>query len=968
MAKSLFLNKRKLDLTEDPITRKIQIGDISQVGERKSSFSYTIKAKKTSNNVEIFDMLGVSGNTSRKPFEKITADYVVDSVYLVLNGSAIIRETSEDFQINIIDGVRGLGELLGEKKISDLPFDDLSHVLTSQNYIDSYSNTDGFIYGIANYGRGVSSSLKVERQAPSIYTHTIFRRIFESNGLSLQGDFFTQNEKFISEVVTPSRGYTVEFGNLESSPKGSLSSNNVNGYDSSNDYIEIEEKFNLTGTVLDGVSVVGGDLLVEESGVHRLDINYNSYLYSGTYGNISVRINGSSRSYINLAYGSSSSGEKSISFVAEAGDVVSFYLNIYSDFEGYEEGYFDVSYNASFDLEVYLQEGGQLIQASDYIGEMNQIDFIKDVVNRYGLVLHPVQNTVNFRFKQLETVLNDREGAEDWTSKLSGIGSEKYVSGYAKSNKASYQYPEEIVVPNNDGEMLIDNENASSEGTLFSSSFEIPVTSSSLSGEKTYLLPIWGEESQATAEQITSLVYTEQNNNFELLIDGTLNPSIPNLVRKFEGIDRDSKSYKFSGSVQDSGTAAVCFYTAADVFISRTYSGYGTLNEFEKASIYIPVDCGIIRVMGTAAVPPELFETEEVEYTTAENEETALKVMRIKRVNRSITARLFNEVDGVSFTGEVPFLTLESMSMSFFLINNYKAFQSLINNYKKVDLYFNLSVIDIFNLDFFKLKFLKQTGRYYYVNSVKDTTGKIASVEAIEIAEFLKNEPITALTGYSRSISRLNETNISSASLLTGYVDPEFDEPLKLKFISGFNSDILLKQDGVEITSETEILIEDLNISVEGIVGGFDPYSASFEYMVSDKGSLSYGSIVASLDIEVIKIINQPPVAAAGSDRTETMYPEEEFFEDFYLYLNGSDSYDNTGSIVSYLWEMTDKPFNSDAAIEVQNTSSAYANVKMTNADFDNVGTYTFRLTVTDELGLTDTDEINITVESDDPI
>lgn len=968
MAVSLFLNKVYIPLGSKPVTRKIQIGDVSQVGERKSSYSYTISIKKTAKVIEVFDMLGVAGNTSRKPFEKISADYVVDSVYLVQNGSAIIRESSEDYQINVIDGVVGLGELLGDKKLSDLPFDDLSHILTSQNYINSYLNTEGFIYGIANYGRGVSSSLKVERQAPSIYTHTIFRRIFESNGLSLQGDFFANNEKFISEVVTPSRGYTVEFGSTESTPKGSFVSGGIYGNEHSNDYIEIEEKFNMSGTGLDGLSVVDGNIIIQGSGVHRMDVDFSSSLSSETYGSIIVKINGSSRSYIYLPNAYGSSGEKSISFIAEAGDVVSFWLQIYSDYEGYDEGFFDVSYNVSFDLEFYLQEGGQLIQASDYIGEMNQIDFIKDIVNRYGLVLHPVQNTSNFRFKQLENVLNDRAGSEDWTSKLSGIGSEKYVSGYAKINKASYQYPEAIVVPNNDGEMLIDNENASSESTLFSSSFEIPVKSSSLSGEETFLLPIWGEESQTTAEQITSLNSVQSLSGYRLKSDGSVEVAAGWSVKKFDGIDRDNINYKFSGSVQDSGTAGVCFYTAADVFISRTFSGYGTLNNFDKASIYIPVDCGIIRVMGSDLVLPKLYQYEDVEYTTAKNEETPLKVMRIKRINRQITARLFNEVDGVSFTGEVPFLSLESMSMKFFLINNYKAFKSLIDNYKKIDLYFNLSVVDIFNLDFFKLKFLKQTGRYYYLNSVKDTTGKIASVEAIEIAEFLKNEPISALSGYSRGVSRLVQTNISSDQLLTGYVDPEFDEPLKLKFINGFNSDIVLKNNGVLIDSETEILIEDLNITVEGLVGGFDPYSNSWEYAVQDSGSLSYGSVVASLDIEVVKIINQPPVANAGSDRTETMYPDEEFFEEFDLYLNGSLSYDNTGSIVSYIWEMIDKPFNSDAVLNTQNTSSAYADVTMTNADLDNVGSYVFKLTVTDELGLTDTDEINITVEADDPI
>ncbi len=41
--------------------------------------------------------------------------------------------------------------------------------------------------------------------------------------------------------------------------------------------------------------------------------------------------------------------------------------------------------------------------------------------------------------------------------------------------------------------------------------------------------------------------------------------------------------------------------------------------------------------------------------------------------------------------------------------------------------------MDIYNLDFFKLKFFKQLGKYFYLNSVRNTTGQISSAELIEI-------------------------------------------------------------------------------------------------------------------------------------------------------------------------------------------------------------------------------------------
>lgn len=420
MAESLFLNKKKIDLYNKPITRKIQIGEVSQVTERRSSYSYTIKIPKTSNNKSIFDMLGTQGNTSRKPFEQIVADYVVDSVYLVLNGSAIIRETSSDYQVNVIDGVRSLADLLKGKKLIDLPLEDLNHVLSTQEYVDSFSNDEGFIYGVANYGRGASSTIKVEEQAPSIYTHTLFRRIFESNGLSLQGEFFTTNEKYLNEVVTPARGYSVEFAQLTSTPKGTADSNALSYYEYSNEYFTHEEKFNMSDNGLVGASISGGNIVFSVAGTYRIDLDITANLYE-TYASLIFKINGSSKSFVYLEKGSNIKTKK-ITFSVEAGDVVSFYISASSSFDYYEyqdefNNGFRINYTASFDLSLYLQEGGQVIKASDYIGEMNQLDFIKDVVNRYGLVLHPVQNTDEYRFRRIEAILNDRANAEDWTPK-----------------------------------------------------------------------------------------------------------------------------------------------------------------------------------------------------------------------------------------------------------------------------------------------------------------------------------------------------------------------------------------------------------------------------------------------------------------------------------------------------------------------------------------------------------------------
>jgi hypothetical protein len=619
MAISLFLNKIEVDISPRPITRKLRIGDVGDIEQRNSNFSYTINLPKTSRNISILEMLGVIGNESRKPFESIVCDYVVDSVYLVENGFAIIKSTSGFYKLNIIDGVKGMSELLAGKKLADLPLDDLNHSLTTQEYIDSFSHTDGFIYCMANYGLGVSSSIKVEEQAPSIYTHTLFRKIFEASGLNLIGDFFTTNDKYLNEVLTPAKGYEVIETPFDSIDKGDIDTDTLADQDESEDYIPISRDFTISSSGgLTGASIVDGKIKFSVAGTYKLSIGVN-YTSEETFLYIYFKLNGSTKATLYLPDSESFPSAKSfqVTFIAEVDDEVSLHLIGGSEYPPEGEP-FTVFYSVVCDGTLYLQEGGQLIEATDYIGDMNQIDFIKDIITRYGLILHPIQNSIDYRFESLEVLLNDRAGAEDWTDKMDVVENENYDSGYAKINKGVYQYPEAIVIPNNDGEMLIDNDNAENEKTIITSAFEIPVTSSTVGGEVTYLIPVWALE-----------------------------------------------------------------------------------------------DAVVV------------------------NKETPLKVMHIKRVDTSVTAKLFDEVTGIAATEDVPFLNLDFMSMQYFIDTFYLSFKALIENYKAVDLSMNLSVVDIFNLDFFKLKYLKQTGRFYYLNNVQNTTGKVSKVNMVEISEFI---------------------------------------------------------------------------------------------------------------------------------------------------------------------------------------------------------------------------------------
>ena len=608
MATLLYINKKLVDLGNTDIVRKIQIADISEIDKNKSSFSYTIKLPKTSKNKIAFDFLGEIGNASLKPYEEVVADLVIDGINVIVNGFAIVRETASNYNINLIDGFRSLSNLLTGLKLTDLDLTDLEHNLTPTNYINSYSNTEGYIYCIGKYSdKFFGTDIEIQETAPSIYIHTLFKRIINEAGYDLNGDFFTTNTDFLKEVLTPSRGFTVNEFVIIDTDKGNCETNLIAESDSSPTPIVDEVDFSFTDIDLVDIAIDSG-LVFGIGGDYDITIDNTYNVTSGTIEQI-VLLNGSQISIQTIT--GSGTGQHLINGQTIAkDDVLTVKMRATGVLNG---GNYEYDYSISADLNFVLKASSRLIKPSEYLGDMNQIDLIKDVVNRYGLIVKPMNDGSDFEFKPLNEVLNSISNAEDWSSKLSGIQSETYLPNYAKINKALFNYDESIKFPTNDGELLIDNVNLNENKTLFASIFEIPALSFFLLGEEVYSIPLWN------------------------VVDSEL-----------------------------------------------------------------------------------------------QNAETPLKVMSIKRVDGTINAYLFG-ASPQSQTDDIPFLSLEQIDLQYSIDTYYEKIKDLFEKYREKTFLFNLSVIDIYNLDFFKLKYLRQTGRYYYLNSVQYTEGKVSKVVMLEL-------------------------------------------------------------------------------------------------------------------------------------------------------------------------------------------------------------------------------------------
>ncbi len=850
MSELLYIEGSQVDLTPNTINRTLQINNIGEAKDRQSNFSNTNKLPRTPKNIKIFNFLGVSGNKSDFPYKKLSCDYIKNGIPLVRNGYAVVKATNSHYEVVIYDGIIDVSERIKGKKLNELNFADLNHYLTQSNYQNSFSNTEGYIYALGEFiPRSSFSNVTIQEQAPSLFVKTIWDKIWNEAGLSYFGEFFTVNEDFQTEVVSAQKGYTIEDIELISTALGSGNTNLISRFANSNDpLIRFEDQHTFTSEGYTGISTnPDGSLLVNADKQIKLSIA-TSYSNNESYVRLQIRINGSTKTSILLdKLGTSKNSEISLSVAA--GDLISFVISGTYDIDqaGNEFFKYIIDYSASSVIEITEQTGGQFIDFSLFTSNMDQLTFVKDVMQRYGLILKPVKNTNAYEFIQFEKLLNAKENTEDWSDKLDVILGEKYDIQYAQVNDATYNYPEELVDHLYDGILTIDNQNATPNKNLFASPYEIANTRPrTFNGKSIYQVHIWEEK-------------------------------------------------------QEDGVAIIA------------------------------------------------------------KKETPIKIFRLSKVQMTINTFFFDNVNTVAVTGAIPFLSLENMQMQYFLNVYYKAFKILINRTKQVDARFLMNEIDIFNLDFFTLKYLEQTGKYYYLNNLKHSADKLSPAELIELSGFSVNLPPTVLGVFQTNISYENTRAITVANITDqsnpAYFDPEFDEPIAIMITGGFNSNILIKNGAQILTTQTEILVENWDLKIEDAGNTVDAHSANYTFKIKDAGSGKYSEVEGTISVSVAAYVNNPPVANAGPDQT-VQIPANEF--NSFFGVSGSGSTDTTGEITTYNWVLISKPVGSTAFVNFANDVNASLEVPNSS---ENIGAYTIELTVTDNFGATATDTVSIQIQ-----
>ena len=483
-----------------------QLGDISS---RDSSYSQSLNIPRSANNVRILEQTGEFGSQSLFPYTTHRVRYSEGNVTLIKNGLLVILETAGDsYRIVMYDGVIDFSSILGAQTLRSLNYSTELHYLSQLEIADSFDSDDGFIYAITDFGYDFRNGGSVEstRLLPSIYAHTLWDKVFTENGLTYSGDFFSTNTDWKQLLVMAGEGVdTLTGGSLTETAIGTGNSDTNSQNTTYTSYTSVLNSHSITsGSTTSDLSLSAGNILVNFTGILKLTFT-STFTVNDADTNFYFEIlrNGSIIGTVILNQ-TTSPKTQTVTFFANSGDVIS-YRNRANTVIDYSTNpptsNYVINYTHSFSLSASKITGGAEIDLTNIVPDMTQAEFVKDIMQRYGLMIQKSSvSDTDYSFIQIDDMLQDKSSSVDWTSKVYQITSEKYDSGYAQSNYGTYRYLSGSAA-SQDGNLEVSNDNAAPSRTVFSSPFEIPIQAGfTFNGQDIYEVTVWNPKDTGEIE------------------------------------------------------------------------------------------------------------------------------------------------------------------------------------------------------------------------------------------------------------------------------------------------------------------------------------------------------------------------------------------------------------------------------------------------------------------------------------
>ncbi len=188
----VFINGQLIDSIDTDIALTLSSFKIDSLGTRKGSFSNVFDLPKTNANKLLFENSELVTSVTSIPYQLNPCQIFVDG-QLIVDGSAVIRETKENYRIFISAGNSDFFKLIGSLKIKDINLSEFDHLFNIFDVPPLRESREGFVYPNIDYGYFEFADINepiqpVEFFAPSMYIKSIVLKGLQQIGYTLSGD------------------------------------------------------------------------------------------------------------------------------------------------------------------------------------------------------------------------------------------------------------------------------------------------------------------------------------------------------------------------------------------------------------------------------------------------------------------------------------------------------------------------------------------------------------------------------------------------------------------------------------------------------------------------------------------------------------------------------------------------------------------------------------------------------------
>lgn len=593
----LIVNGEEIELPKNGsgITYTMQIADIFNIASVASSYTNGFTLPKTPKNVRSFEQLGLFGDTSTIPYSKIEARLNNNGFSVIPSGWLDIRNTNDNYNVNIINGMRDFFKQIENKTLGkDLDLSLFDHDKTIATVAASYTNPR-YRYLIADYNGknfGKTSAdiegINIDYLVPSFNVKALWDLIFETFGYSYDiNDIQFINDLWITYPKPPQEDLNPELI-AEFTKNGFVSSlfAEWQGYRYPYQY-----EFWDDSDVTEGELINNWQYLVPETRAYRIDLAVEAYAkYAETFQNdldvsavLAIVVNGNIVQGLQTDPFMEKTLEYNISLIE--GDVVQVRLIALQTVLNRQLKSIHLN---TMSVNINTNDLGD-VSLTNAFQDFAIKDFVKEIIWRTGLT--PVlNNETNFiRFVPLSERLNFNN-AIDWTGKYIRRKDETYkIDAYAQKNSFLLKHNNEDD-KTGDGYLYVNNMNLADEKAIVSSKIYAPeptgVIFKSITDAveiRTDKYRIWNSEAKVDADGLIEVEYKGLSNRFYFLREETSTA---------EGVDAFRLVSEFLDTATTINTIgyATNEETLFDELVFKNYKEYeGVLFNFRKHDIELAI-------------------------------------------------------------------------------------------------------------------------------------------------------------------------------------------------------------------------------------------------------------------------------------------------------------------------------------------------------------------------------------------